>query len=429
MFNVRYQAVQAEVEYAHRVMAQSVTTETFAHVPCRVILYCLIAGVSWRIPTSLLFLERCFRFSKTIISSVKGYCVSSVGVNWIGFEVLKRVRLPCTSTKMVDILLSRCAKFRLEEQFIDVRLKVGKDCLPAHRIVLAANSDYFYAMFTKAMKESNQELIELKQKSISAEVLKIILNYIYGEDLRVNEHNALEILATADQLHFTNVVQKCCDFLAREFKKVRFDVQRYCQLIDIADTRGLGDLKEAVQFNMATKYQDICDSEEFLSQIDADQLINILKRDDLCVPSETFVFKSVMRWVHYRKEERMPFAAKVIHAVRLGLVDITTLIEELNTKDLQQVSEIHKILFEASIYFNAPSQMTEFAEKAEPRAKSRVGKSFNILLVSSLEIPQAYLLLKKGLDGFKYLADKRNCDFVRSSSTYPLACFIGQWIQ
>ena len=315
------------------------------------------------------------------------YCVNSVGVNWIGFEVIQR--LPYISTKMVDLLLSRCAKFRLEEQFIDVRLKIGKDCLPAHRIVLAANSNYFYAMFTKAMKESNQELIELKQKGISAEVLKIILNSIYGEDLRVNEHNALEILATADHLQFTNVVQKCCDFLVREFKRVRFDVQRYCQLIDVADTRALGDLKEAVQYSVATKFQDICHSEEFLSQMNADQLISILKRDDLYVPSETFVFKSVMRWVHYRKEERMPFAAKVIDAVRLGLVDITTLIEELNTKDFQQVSKIQKILFEASIYFNAPSQMTQFSEKAKPRAMSRVSKSLHILLVSSLEIPQA----------------------------------------
>ena len=46
-----------------------------------------------------------------------------------------------------DILLSKCAQFRNESQFIDVRLKVGEDIFPAHRIVLAANSDYFYAVY------------------------------------------------------------------------------------------------------------------------------------------------------------------------------------------------------------------------------------------------------------------------------------------
>ena len=87
-----------------------------------------------------------------------------------------------SSTKMVvndcEILLSNCAQFKEEGQFIDVRLKVGEDIFPAHRIVLAANSDYFYAMFTNGMKEANQEVIELKDESISPDILKIIMNSI-----------------------------------------------------------------------------------------------------------------------------------------------------------------------------------------------------------------------------------------------------------
>ena len=50
-----------------------------------------------------------------------------------------------------EILLSKCAQFRDQSQFIDVRLKVHEDIFAAHRIVLAANSDYFYAMFTDGM--------------------------------------------------------------------------------------------------------------------------------------------------------------------------------------------------------------------------------------------------------------------------------------
>ena len=65
-----------------------------------------------------------------------------------------------------ETLLYKCAQFRDEEQFIDVRLKVGEDIFAAHRIVLAANSDYFYAMFTDGMREASQEVIELKDESI-----------------------------------------------------------------------------------------------------------------------------------------------------------------------------------------------------------------------------------------------------------------------
>lgn len=276
---------------------------------------------------------------------------------------------------MAEILLSKCAKFRLNEEFIDVRLKVREQVFPAHRIVLAANSDYFHAMFTNGMKESKEELIELKDESISAEALKIVLDSIYGERLRVNKNNAFEVLAAANHFQITNVVHQCCELLEKEFVQARFDLERYCQLTAVADKLSLRNLQEAVHQKMASRYKEICDSEEFLSQIDADELTSLLKRDDLCAPSETFVFKSVMRWVKYKKEERIPVAAKVLDAVRLGLVDIATLIEELRTEEIQRVPDIQKILLDASLFFNAPSQMSTFAEKTKPRAAKSVGKS------------------------------------------------------
>ncbi len=43
-----------------------------------------------------------------------------------------------------DVLLSKCARFR-EGLFTDVQLQIGKSTLSAHRMVLAAYSDYFYS--------------------------------------------------------------------------------------------------------------------------------------------------------------------------------------------------------------------------------------------------------------------------------------------
>ena len=92
-----------------------------------------------------------------------------------------------------EMLLSKCAQFKEEGQFIDVLLKVGKDIFPVHRIVLAANSEYFYAMFTNGMKEANQEVIELKDESISPNVLKIIMDSIYTGEFQVNEDTYIHI--------------------------------------------------------------------------------------------------------------------------------------------------------------------------------------------------------------------------------------------
>ena len=209
-----------------------------------------------------------------------------------------------------EILLSKCAQFREQGEFIDVGLKVGEEVFSAHWIVFAASSDYFHAMFAHGMKESNQEVIELKDESISAAALKIVLDSIYSGNLQVNDENIFEVLVAADHLQVTSVVQQCCDYLKTQFvDQLRFDVQTFCRVSAIADRHGLKDLQEATQTKMAYIYKEICESEEFLSHVDADQYTRLLYRDDLSAPSETFVFKSVMLWIKHKKEERISFAA------------------------------------------------------------------------------------------------------------------------
>ena len=159
-----------------------------------------------------------------------------------------------------EILLSRCAQLREQGEFIDVRLKVGEDLFPAHRIVLAANSDYFHAMFAHGTKESNQEVIELKDEIISTEALKIVMNSIYSGDIHVNDENVFEVLLAADHLQVTSVAKQCCDYLQTEFVQFRFDVQTYCRICTIADRHGLADLQEATHRKMASIYKEICES-------------------------------------------------------------------------------------------------------------------------------------------------------------------------
>ena len=105
-----------------------------------------------------------------------------------------------------EILLSKCAQFREQGEFIDVYLKVREEVFSAHRIVLAASSDYFHAMFAHGMKESNQEVIELKDESISAAALKIVLDSIYSGDLQVNDENIFDVLVA---VLFNSVVITC----------------------------------------------------------------------------------------------------------------------------------------------------------------------------------------------------------------------------
>ena len=280
-----------------------------------------------------------------------------------------------------EILLSKCAQFREQGEFIDVRLKVGEDEFAAHRIVLAANSDYFHAMFAHGMKESNQEVIELKDEKISVAAMKIVMDSMYSGEINVNDENVFEVLIAADHLQVASVLEQCCKYLIQ----LRFDVQKYCRVIMVADQHSLKDLKDAAESKMASMYKEICEKEEFLSNMNADVLSALLCRDDLSAPSENFVFKSVMQWIKYRKEERMVVAAQVIGAVRLGLVDISDVIEELNTEEMKVIPEINMLLQETLIYSHRSSRSSAFAlEKGKPRLMSSVRERVFLFLSFNL---------------------------------------------
>ena len=125
---------------------------------------------------------------------------------------------------------------------------------------------------------------------------------------------------------------------------------------------------------MASMYREICEKEEFLSDMNVDVLSALLCRDDLRAPSENFVFKSVMQWIKYRKGERLDVGA--IGAVRLGLVDSKDVIEELDTEEMKAIPEINMLLQEALMRNCWPSRSSALAlEKGKPmRSMNSVGE-------------------------------------------------------
>ena len=77
-------------------------------------------------------------------------------------------------------------------------------------------------MFAHGMKESNREVIELKDENISAAALKIVMDSIYSGEFHVDDENVFEVLLAADHLQVTSVVQQCCDYFTCRLSLLRF---------------------------------------------------------------------------------------------------------------------------------------------------------------------------------------------------------------
>lgn len=68
----------------------------------------------------------------------------------------------------------------------DVTLVADNVEVPAHKMVLAACSPYFYAMFT-SFEESKQDRITLQ--GVDSYALQLLVDYVYTSEVHVTEEN------------------------------------------------------------------------------------------------------------------------------------------------------------------------------------------------------------------------------------------------
>ena len=110
-----------------------------------------------------------------------------------------------------------------------------------------------------------------------------------------------------------------------------------------------------------------------MANFTADELLLLLSRNDLSVPSETFLFTTVIAWIKYNQEERLPQAPRVLDKVRLALVDIMVVLEELECEEFQEVPECFSLMYKCLLQHVRPFLFSPFAkEKGLPRVDSKV---------------------------------------------------------
>ncbi|OUC48396.1 putative BTB/POZ domain protein [Trichinella nativa] len=114
-----------------------------------------------------------------------------------------------------NCILMRTAQ-RLEEFYrkglmCDVCLITGHKRIQAHRVVLAAASDYFHALFTTNMKESLSDEVHIG--SIDPDILEAIITYCYSGVIEVNEMNVENLFQGASMLQVPSVVDRCSELL------------------------------------------------------------------------------------------------------------------------------------------------------------------------------------------------------------------------
>lgn len=147
------------------------------------------------------------------------------------------------SDRYARLIMAQINKMRLRADFCDVGLKVGGRVFRVHRLVLAASSPYFSALFSGGMREADKEEVQIL--GVETEVFEVLLDFIYTglhvsymviimfnqicmvlyDFLNGNMHpflsgmisvtvdNVQELIVAADMLQLTEVVSVCGEFL------------------------------------------------------------------------------------------------------------------------------------------------------------------------------------------------------------------------
>ena len=189
---------------------------------------------------------------------------------------------------------------RIAGLYTDICIKVGKKCFQAHRLILSCYSSYFKTMFETEMKEKYADIVTID--GVEASSLESLLNFIYTEEIGINQQNVFDLLAASDYLQFDVAKQLCFNFLSSILSvAICFKVLEMADLYQ--NNYVLNQVFEFISENFA---QILCNQDfkfqpkKYLLKI----LVN-LKSD--CV-EESLVYDAIIGWVKHKEKRKDDFA-------------------------------------------------------------------------------------------------------------------------
>ncbi|XP_030631496.1 kelch-like protein 40a [Chanos chanos] len=200
------------------------------------------------------------------------------------------------------------------EKFVDCVLKIKDQEFPCHKLVLAASSPYFKAMFLSNLEESKKREIILKD--VEPGVMAMILRYLYTSDINLTEQNVQDIFMAANMYQIPSIFSVCVSYLQQ--KLVLSNCLAIFRLGLLLDCPRLA--VEARDF-ICDRYQLIIRDQDF-HQLGPSELAAIITCDALNVEKEETVFESLMDWVGYDTEERLKDLPDLLHCVRFRLMSV-----------------------------------------------------------------------------------------------------------
>ncbi|KAK2866160.1 hypothetical protein Q7C36_002216 [Tachysurus vachellii] len=219
-------------------------------------------------------------------------------------------------------LCSLLNEMRLDGSLCDAVLRVDEVDFKVHKNILSAYSQHFRSLFTRC---SNLDQRVYNITGVSPEIMNLIIQYMYTQDIQVTTNKVEALLDAANHLLIQDLALSCCKFL-----QDHLNPDNCLRIWQYADNNAYYELRDQAYMYTLHHFEDVVfsPSGKFLD-LTVEQLSDILEKDELNIKEEKTAFQAIILWIRHEPSVRKQQIVNLLPKVRLALVPLEYFLENI----------------------------------------------------------------------------------------------------
>uniref|UniRef100_A0A3B5AUV9 Kelch like family member 29 n=1 Tax=Stegastes partitus TaxID=144197 RepID=A0A3B5AUV9_9TELE len=262
-------------------------------------------------------------------------------------------------------MLKELNQQRRAKEFTDLKIIVEGKEFEVHQNVLASCSLYFKDLVKRSSGETRSgEMLELNMSNIGADVLELLLEFVYTGSLVIDSANAKTLLEAANKFQFNTFCKVCVSFLEKQLTAANC-----LGVLAMAEAMTCTELHNMAKAFALQNFPEVAGQEEILS-VSKEDLVAYLSNDSLNTKAEELVYETVIKWIKQDPNSRVQHLSELLAVVRLPFIHPSYLLNVVDNEELIKSSEACRDLVnEAKRYHMLPHARQEMQT---PRTRPRL---------------------------------------------------------
>uniref|UniRef100_H3AG74 Kelch like family member 29 n=1 Tax=Latimeria chalumnae TaxID=7897 RepID=H3AG74_LATCH len=234
-------------------------------------------------------------------------------------------------------MLKELNQQRTAKEFTDLKIIVEGKEFEVHQNVLASCSLYFKDLIKSRSRSSDskngEKLLQLTMTNLNAEVLELLLEFVYTGSLIIDSGNAKTLLEAANKFQFHTFCKVCVSFLEKQLT-----ASNCLGILAMAEAMQCTELYSMAKAYALQNFPDVASQEEILN-ISKEDFISYISNDSLNTKAEELVYETVIKWIKKEPTNRAQHAAELLAVVRLPFIHPSYLLNVVDNEELIKSSE------------------------------------------------------------------------------------------